>query len=194
MIILPTEEIRWIGHLNVVSVRIFAKATFIACLSSFLHVVNCTALMHEATRKIAAMNWRLHCLTSWTHHASKWYQGCNVGDFASDIKLMMVSDAFLEGDLKYKISTSGGHSFYKWARNTFVRVTWVCKKQGAVLHWTVKAEVIALVTGMRLGVCPLSVLGHCGPLFDHTNPLKSLNSLAAEATWTSATTRCSYFR
>ena len=90
MTMIPIEEIHWKGRLNVVPVRIFSKATFIACLSSFLHVVNCTALMHEATRRIAAMNWRLHCLTSWTHHASEWYQGCNVGDLASDITLMIV--------------------------------------------------------------------------------------------------------
>ena len=50
------EEVHQKSRLNVVPVRIFTKATSIACLSSFLHVVNCTALMHEATRKTAAMN------------------------------------------------------------------------------------------------------------------------------------------
>ncbi len=50
------EEVHWKGRLNVVPVRIFSKANSIACLSSFLHVVNRTALMHEATRKIAAMS------------------------------------------------------------------------------------------------------------------------------------------
>ena len=54
--------------------------------------------------------------------------------------------------------------FHKWAQNAFVHITWICKKQGAVSHWTAKAEVIALNAGIHARVRPLCVLGHCDPV------------------------------
>ena len=43
------------------------------------------------------------------------------------------SDAIFEGDLS-QFQLQGGGLFRKWVRNTFVRITRICKKRGAVLH------------------------------------------------------------
>ena len=74
----------------------------------------------------------------------------------------LFSDASLEGDLRTQVQPQVAF-FHKWAQNAFVHITWICKKQGAVPHWTAKAEVIALNAGIHARVCPLCVLGHCGP-------------------------------
>ena len=76
------------------------------------------------------------------------------------------SDAIVEGDLS-QFQLQGGGLFRKWVRNTFVRK--LAFARSGVLCFT-KLPRLVLNTGMRLRVCPLCVLGHCGPLCDHTNP------------------------
>ena len=53
--------------------------------------------------------------------------------------------------------------------NTFVPITWICKKQGAVSHSTAEAEVISLDAGIRLeGIPALSLWSLVIDVFDPT--------------------------
>ena len=74
---------------------------------------------------------------------------CHVGDVASDIKLVYYADADFAGDLRSSRSTSGGYLCLV-GPNTYVPVTWLCKRQGAVSHSSTEAETISLDTGLRL--------------------------------------------
>ena len=71
-----------------------------------------------------------------------------------DVQLVLFSDASFAGDVEDSKSTSG--AFLALAGpNTFVPITWFCKKQGAVSHSSIEAEIIALETGLRLEGIPL---------------------------------------
>ena len=78
---------------------------------------------------------------------------CLVGDEPEDLKLAVFADASFAGDLKDSKSPSGGYLCLVGPR-TYVPLTWVCKKQGAVSHSSTEAEVIALEALMRLEGIP----------------------------------------
>ena len=66
---------------------------------------------------------------------------------------MFSSDASFAGDIEDSKSTSG--AFLALAGpNTFVPITWFCKKQGAVSHSSTEAEIISLDAGLRLEGVP----------------------------------------
>jgi hypothetical protein len=71
--------------------------------------------------------------------------------------LAYFSDASFAGDLRDSKSTSGG-ILALFGPNTFVPISWLCKKQGAVSHSTSEAEVIALDAGARLEGLPALAL------------------------------------
>ena len=78
---------------------------------------------------------------------------CFVGDNLEDLKLAVFADASFAGDLKDSKSTSGGFLCLVGPK-TYVPLTWVCKKQGAVSHSSTEAEVISLEALMRLEGIP----------------------------------------
>ena len=71
----------------------------------------------------------------------------------SQCELVLFSDASFAGDLRDSKSTSGGILTLVGSR-TFVPISWLCKKQGAVSHSTSEAEIIALDAGARLEGLP----------------------------------------
>ena len=84
-------------------------------------------------------------------------QLCFVGDGALECKLVLFTDASFAGDLKDSKSTSGG-LLCLMGPNTYVPITWLCKKQTAVSHSTSESEVIALDTGTRMEGLPALLL------------------------------------
>lgn len=82
---------------------------------------------------------------------------CFVGDRPEDCYLVLFSDASFAGDLKDSKSTSGAYLCLV-GPNTFVPITWLCKKQGAVSHSSSEAEVIALDTCVRIEGIPALML------------------------------------
>ena len=87
------------------------------------------------------------------HQTAEWAQICFVGDRPSDVTLALFSDASFAGDLRDSKSTSGGFLCLV-GPNTYVPISWICKKQGAVSHSTAEAEVISLDAGVRLEGLP----------------------------------------
>ena len=66
----------------------------------------------------------------------------------------MYVDAGFAGDLTVCKSTSWATLFLV-GPNTFIPITWLCKKQGAVSHSSTEAEVIALDAAMRMEGIPM---------------------------------------
>ena len=71
--------------------------------------------------------------------------------------MALFSDASFAGDLKDSKSTSGGYLCLV-GPNTFVPITWLCKKQATVSHSSSEAEVIALDTCVRMEDIPALML------------------------------------
>ena len=76
------------GHLSDVVARIFSKAFFTARIAR--HTMDCKPAGARGDSMDGGNDRRLHRLISYMHHTDEWYQGCNVGDYASDITLMIV--------------------------------------------------------------------------------------------------------
>ena len=92
---------------------------------------------------------RLLRLISYIQCTKHWVIKCLVGDPPEDLKIAVYSDVSFAGDLKDSKSTTGGVVCLV-GPNTFVPLTWICKKQGAVSHSSTEAEIIALDTMIRL--------------------------------------------
>lgn len=84
-------------------------------------------------------------------HTTDWVLKAHVGDVPEDIRIIEFVDASSAGDLIDSKSTSATMHCLIGPR-TFVPLTWMCKKQGAVSHSSTEAEVIALEMAMRMEV------------------------------------------
>ena len=76
-----------------------------------------------------------------------------MGDKPSDVIVALYVDAGFGGDLTDSKSTTGA-MLCLMGPQTFVPLTWLCKKHTAVSHSSSEAEVIALDAGVRLEGIP----------------------------------------
>ena len=90
---------------------------------------------------------------SYIHWTKHWVQTCWVGDPPEDCILAFYADASFAGDLDDSKSSTGS-VLCSLGPNTFVPITWICKKQSAVSHSSTEAEVIALNAAVRLDGVP----------------------------------------
>ena len=137
--------------------KVVLKALYAARIARMDLMWSVNMLAREVTRWTAACDRRLHRLISWMHHSSDYLQHCYVGDSPSACELVLFSDASFAGDLKDSKSTSGG-VLCLVGPNTYVPITWLCKKQTAVSHSTSESEVVALDAGSRLEGIPALLL------------------------------------
>lgn len=87
--------------------------------------------------------------------------------------LIMCADASFAGNIIDSKSTSGGVLCIVGPR-TFVLVSWVCKKQGAISHSSTEAEVIALEMVLRMeGIPALDPWELIVDVFSNTDPSKT---------------------
>ena len=82
-----------------------------------------------------------------------WTQQCWVGDSPEQCRIACFVDASFAGDIRDSKSTSGMY-LALIGPNTFVPITWFCKKQGAVSHSSSEAELNALDAAIRLEGIP----------------------------------------
>ena len=108
--------------------RIVLKALYTARLARLDLMWTVNLLAREVTRWTAACDRRLHRLISYMNCTEDWCQGCYVGDYASDIHLMLFSDASFAGDLKDSKSTSGG-ILVLVGPNTFLPIAWLVRSR-----------------------------------------------------------------
>ena len=112
------------------------------------------------------------------HHTCEYRQYCHVGFSAKQCRLGLCQDSDFAGDLEDSKSTSGG-TLCVFGSHTFVPISWMCKKQIAVSHFSTESEIISLDTGLRLdGLLALefwdltaSVLGNVSRVSDGSEKL-----------------------
>ena len=88
-------------------------------------------------------------MISYIHNTSEYKQYCNGGNTAKQCRLGHFQDSDFAGDLEDSKSTSGG-TLCGFGSQTFVPISWMCKKQTAVSHSSTESEIISLDTGLRL--------------------------------------------
>ena len=92
---------------------------------------------------------RLARWISYIRHTSEYRQYCYVGNIAQQCRRGLFQDSDFVGDLEDSKSTSGG-ILCIFGSQTFVPISWMCKKQTSVSHSSTEAEVISLDTGLRM--------------------------------------------
>ena len=151
------EDFVTTGKLATIASKSVLKVLYLARVGrpDLLWTVN--DLARNVTKWNVACDRRLHRLISYLEHTREWVQTCFVGDPPEECKIVMYVDAGFAGDLTDSKSTSGATLFLV-GPNTFVPITWLCKKQGAVSHSSTEAEVIALDAAMRMEGIPMLML------------------------------------
>ena len=108
------------------------------------------------TKWTKACDKRLNRLISYIHHTCEYKPYCHVGNTAKQCRLGLFQDSDFAGDLEDSKSTSGG-TLCVFGSHTFVRTSWMCKKQTSVSQSSTKSEIISLETGLRLDGIPAFV-------------------------------------
>ena len=109
------------------------------------------------TKWTKACDKRLARLISKIHHTSEYLQYCYVGNTAQQCRLGLFQDSDFARDLEDSKSTSGG-VLCIFGSQTFVPISWMCKKQTSVSHSSTEAEIISLDAGLRMDGIPALTL------------------------------------
>lgn len=134
--------------------KVVLKALYLARMErpDILWAVN--ALARNVTKWTKACDRRLHRLISYIYTTKHYVQFCYVGDHVEDCVIVMFCDASFAGDLSDSKSTSGIYVCLV-DPSTFVPLSCICKKQGAVSHSSSEAEIISLDAGLRMEAIPI---------------------------------------
>ena len=119
------------GQLSPVACKIVLKCLYLARVNrpdSYWSVNN---LARHVTSWTVACDKRLHRLISYLRHKGDKVQTAWVGDPPEHCRLTLFSDASFADSLEDSKSTTGAYLVLVGPR-TFVPITWICKKQGAV--------------------------------------------------------------
>ena len=114
-------------------------------------------LARDVTKWTQASDDRLLRLMAYLNRTKEMFQQCWVGDPIEDCILAACSDASYADALQDAKSTSGAVIVLLGPR-TFVPLTWLCKKQGAISRSSTEAETLALDMMMRLEAIPIQSL------------------------------------
>ena len=106
-------------------------------------------LARSITKWTKACDKRLNRLISYIHHTCACGQYCHVGNTAKQCRLGLFQDSDFAGDLEDSKSTSG-RTLCILGSDTFVPISWMCKKQTSVSHSSTESEIISLDAGLRL--------------------------------------------
>ena len=170
--LLAPEDFQATGVLAPLASKIVLKALYLARIArpDLLWTVN--SLAREVTKWTVACDKRLHRLISYIHHTKTHVMTAFIGDAPEDCHLMLYCDASFAGDLQDSKSTTGGLLCIV-GEHTFVPISWMCKKHGAVSHSSSEAEIIALDAALRLeGIPAMTVWATIIEVFSKT-PAKS---------------------
>ena len=106
-------------------------------------------LARSMTKWTMACDKRLSRLISYIHHTCEYKQYCHVGNTDKQCRLGLFQDSDFAGDLEDSKSTSG-RTLCVFGSDTFVPISWMCKKQTSVSHSSTESEIISLNAGLRL--------------------------------------------
>ena len=126
-------------------------------------------LARSISKWTKACDKRLNRLTSYIHHTCEYTQYCYVGNTAKQCRLGLFQDSDFAEDLEDSKSTSGGTPCV-FGSDTFVPISWMCKKQKSVSHSSTEAELISVDAGVRTDGIPALDLGDLVIEVFHSSP------------------------
>ena len=146
---LPPEDSVEPGKLAPISARIILKCLYLARIGrpGLLFAVNVLARKVRAWTR--ACDKRLERLIAYIHNTTNFAQHCYVGNTPDQCQLGLFCDASFAAELDDSKSTTGAF-LCLFGDATFVPITWMCKKQGAVSHSSSEAEIIAMDAALRV--------------------------------------------
>ena len=110
-------------------------------------------LGRAVTEWTKACDRRLARLISYIRHTCEYRQYCYVGNTTQQCRIGLFQDSYFAGDLDDSKSTSGG-LLCIFGSQSFVPVSWMCKKQTLVSHNSTEVELISLDAGLRTDGTP----------------------------------------
>ena len=178
---IPAEDFEKKGELTAEAARIVLKALYLARMGRPDALWTVNTLAREVTKWSVACDKRLHRLICYLHFTKDWVQSCWVGDSPDKCVLALFTDASFAGDVRDSKSTTGVYLCLV-GPSTFVPISWLCKKQGAVSHSSSEAEVIALDAAVRMeGIPSLSLWEEVVQVFSSPNGEKQSPPKAEES-------------
>ena len=142
------EELKTLGELSKVCSQIVLKCSYLARIGRLDILWSVNKLARSITKWTEGCDKRLCRLISCIHDTFEYTQYCHVGNTAQQCKLGLFQDSDFAGDLEDSKSSSGVGS------DTFVPISWMCKKQTSVSHSSTESEIISLDAGLRLDGIP----------------------------------------
>ena len=142
------EELDTVGKLSTVCSQIVLECLSWARIGRPDILWSVNKLARAVTKWTWACDKRLARLISYSSHM--WIQTIlSCGNTAKQCRLGLFQDSDFVGDLEDSKSTSGGIVCIFGSRQTFVPVSWMCKKQTSVSHSSTEVELISLDAGLR---------------------------------------------
>ena len=143
------EEMKSVGELSQVCSQIVLTCLYLARVGRLDILWSVNKLARSITKWTKACDKRLNRLISYIHHTCEYRQYCHVGNVAKQCRLGLFQDSGFVGDVEDSKSTSGG-TLCVFGGHTFVRISWMCKKQTSVSPSSTESEIISLDAGLRL--------------------------------------------
>ena len=133
------------------------KALYVARIhkTDLLWAVN--SLAREVTRRSVNCDKRLHRLICYMHSSVDMQMECWVGYDPKDCQLALFADASFASWLADSRSTSGC-ILVLVGPNTYVPISWFCKKQGSISNSSTESELISLDAALRMEGIPALAL------------------------------------
>ena len=148
------EELKSVGEFPKVCSQIVLKCLYLARIGRPDILWSVKKLARSITKWTKACDKRLNRLISYIHHTCEYKQYCCVGNTAKQCRLGLFQDSDFAGDLEDAKSTSIG-TLCVFESQTFVPISWMCKKQTSVSHSSTESEIISLDAGLRMDGKPL---------------------------------------
>ena len=143
------EQMKSVEELSQVCSKIVQKCQNLTRIGRPENLWSVNKLARSITTWTKACDKRLTRLISYIHHTCENKQYYHVGNTAKQCRLGLFQDSDFAGDLEDSKSTSCG-KLCIFGSQTFVPISWMCKKQTAVSHSSTESEIISLDTGLRL--------------------------------------------
>ena len=147
------EELKSVGELSKVCSQIVLKCSNLARIGRPHIPWSVNKLARSITKWTKSSDKRFSRLISYIHHTCEYKQCCHVGNTTKQCRLGLFQDSDFAEYLKASYSTSGG-TLCIFGSQTFVPISWTCKKQTSVSHSSTESEIISLDVELRLDSFP----------------------------------------
>ena len=153
----PADDLKR-GELKEECAKIVLKALYCARMNRTDLLWSVNSLAREVTRWNVNCDKRLHRLVCYMDFSVDMQMECWVGDDPKDCQLALFADASFASWLGDSKITSGA-ILVLMGRNTYVPISWLCKKQASISNSSTESELISLDAALRLEGIPVLAFG-----------------------------------